>query len=254
MSAMGPFAEPAPGCTPPPPPALTAEQQTKYEQFLAEVRSWESLPTTSAKGSTETAPLDDNERIWLTRDCLLRYLRATKWILAQSITRLRTTVIWRREFGTEGLTAEYISDENEKGKQVILGFDKEGRPCLYMLPQNQNTKPGIKQVQHLVYMLERSIDIHPPGQEGLVLLIDFRNTGAGGTPPMWIARQVLDILQNHYPERLGRSLLTHRTFPSLANTLRLSPPLLTDKTQCPGMSPPSSNSSRPSSTPSQNQR
>lgn len=208
MSAIGPIAEPAPGCKPAPPPVLTEEQQSKYEQLLSEVKSWESLPKTS-KNDAESGPLDDNERLWLTRECLLRYLRATKWNLPNAITRLRSTAIWRREFGTESFTSEYISPENEKGKQVQLGYDKEGRPCLYLLPQNQNTKPSQKQVEHLVYMLERTLDLHPPGQEGLALLIDFRNTGAGGTPPMGIARQVLDILQNHYPERLGRALLTH---------------------------------------------
>lgn len=208
MSATGPIATPAPGCQPAATPTLTADQQSKYEQLLSEVKSWESLPTTT-QNNAPTAPLADNERFWLTRECLLRYLRATKWNLAQAITRLRSTLVWRREFGTETLASEYISDENATGKQVQLGFDKEGRPCLYLLPQNQNTKPGPKQVQHLVFMLERTLDLHPPGQEGLALLIDFRNTGAGGTPPMAIARQVLDILQNHYPERLGRALLTH---------------------------------------------
>lgn len=205
---MGPIAEPAAGCTPAPPAALTADQQTKYDQFLAEVRAWDSLPASSAKGA-ESTPLDDNERMWLTRECLLRYLRATKWNLAQSSTRLRATAVWRREFGTEKLSASYISPENEKGKQVQLGFDKAGRPCLYLLPQNQNTKAGPRQVEHLVYMLERTIDLHPPGQESLALLIDFRNTSSGGTPGLGIANQVLDILQNHYPERLGRALLTH---------------------------------------------
>lgn len=205
---MGPIAEPVAGCIPPPPAALTADQQTKYEQFLTEIRAWKSLPASSAKGA-ESTPLDDDERMWLTRECLLRYLRATKWNLAQSTTRLRATAVWRREFGTEKLTAAYVSPENEKGKQVQLGFDNAGRPCLYLLPQNQNTKPGPRQVEHLVYMLERSIDVHPPGQESLALLIDFRNTSAGGTPGLGIAKQVLDILQNHYPERLGRALLTH---------------------------------------------
>jgi hypothetical protein len=208
MTTMGPIAEPAPGSTPAPPTTLTADQQTKYDQFLVEVRAWESLPESSAKGAGAT-PLDDNERMWLTRESLLRYLRATKWNLTQASTRLRATAVWRREFGTEKLSASYISPENEKGKQVQLGFDKSGRPCLYLLPQNQNTKPGPRQVEHLVYMLERTIDLHPPGQESLALLIDFRNTSSGGTPGLGIAKQVLDILQNHYPERLGRALLTH---------------------------------------------
>lgn len=213
MSAIGPLPEPAPGCKPAPPAALTADQQSKYDQLLVDVRSWESLPTT-AKGS-ETAPLSESEQIWLTRECLLRYLRATKWNLAQAVQRLRSTVIWRREYGTEKFTADYISEENETGKQVLLGFDNEGRPCLYLLPQNQNTKDTPKRVEHLVYMLERTIDLHPPGQESLALLIDFRNTGAGGTPTLATARQVLDILQNHYPERLGRALLTHCQYSSI---------------------------------------
>ncbi|OAL05377.1 CRAL/TRIO domain-containing protein [Phaeosphaeriaceae sp. SRC1lsM3a] len=207
MSTIGPLPEPVPGCKPAAPATLTEDQQTKYDQLLADVKSWDSLPTT--KAATESEPLSDDERQWLTRECLLRYLRATKWNLAQAIQRLRATLIWRREFGTDTHTADYISPENEKGKQVQLGFDKEGRPCLYLLPQNQNTKPSQRQVEHLVYMLERTLDLHPPGQEGLALLIDFRNTGAGGTPPMGIAKQVLDILQSHYPERLGRALLTH---------------------------------------------
>lgn len=210
MSTIGPIAEPVAGCKPAAPPALTEDQQTKYGQLFDEVKSWESLPTTKAE--TESKPISDDERLWLTRECLLRYLRATKWNLPQAIQRLRATLIWRREFGTDTFTSEYISPENEKGKQVQLGFDKEGRPCLYLLPQNQNTKPSQRQVEHLVYMLERTLDLHPPGQEGLALLIDFRNTGAGGTPPMGIAKQVLDILQSHYPERLGRALLTHRTY------------------------------------------
>lgn len=201
MSTIGPFSEPAPGTKLAASPALTADQQTKYEQLLAEVRAWDS----------EATPLNDDERIWLTRECLLRYLRATKWNLAQASTRLRATLTWRREFGTDNLTSEYISSENETGKQVILGFDMEGRPCLYLLPQNQNTKPGPKQVEHLVYSLERAIDLHPPGQETLALLVDFRNTGASGTPGMGIAKQCLDVLQTHYPERLGRALLTHCT-------------------------------------------
>jgi hypothetical protein len=207
MSTISPFPEPVPGCKPAPPPALTADQQTKYDQLLAEVKTWETLPTNKAEA--DTAPVSPDERLWLTRECLLRYLRATKWNLPQAIQRLRATLVWRREFGTDTFTADYISEENAKGKQVQLGFDKEGRPCLYLLPQNQNTKPSQRQVEHLVYMLEKTLDLHPPGQEGLALLIDFRNTGAGGTPPMSISKQVLDILQSHYPERLGRALLTH---------------------------------------------
>ena len=211
MSAIGPFPHPAEGVKPAPPPTLTADQQKKYEELLSVVKAWETLPKTSARGA-ETAPLEDSERLWLTRECLLRYLRATKWTVPYATKRLRDTLVWRREFGTEGFTADFISEENATGKQVLLGFDNEGRPCLYLLPNKQNTPNSPKQVQHLVFSLEQTLAIAPPGQESLALLIDFRNSSSGTQPSMATSKQVLNILQNHYPERLGRALITHCTF------------------------------------------
>ncbi|KAF2745000.1 CRAL/TRIO domain-containing protein [Sporormia fimetaria CBS 119925] len=203
-----PFEKPAENCTPTPPNPLTPEQQTKYDQVLTAIETWDTLPKTSAKNA-ETAPLSDSEKQWLTRECLLRYLRATKWNSTNAIKRVQETLVWRREYNTEGLTADYISEENATGKQVLLGYDNEGRPCLYLLPNKQNTNTSPKQVQHLVYMLERTLDIAPPGQETLALLIDFRASSARTNPGVATAREVLHILQNHYPERLGRALVTH---------------------------------------------
>jgi hypothetical protein len=36
-------------------------------------------------------------------------------------------VVWRREYGTEALTAEDVYGENETGKQYIYGYDKVRR-------------------------------------------------------------------------------------------------------------------------------
>ncbi|KAF2736058.1 CRAL/TRIO domain-containing protein [Polyplosphaeria fusca] len=203
-----PFPHPAPEAKPSTAATLTADQQAKYDELLKAAKSWETLPKTSAKNAEQVA-LGDDEKMWLTRECLLRYLRASKWALPQAIKRVQDTLVWRREYGTSTFTADYISDENATGKQVLLGFDKEGRPCLYLLPNKQNTKTSPKQVEHLVFMLERTLDIAPPGQESLALLIDFRNSSSGSQPSINIGRQVLNILQNHYPERLGRALITH---------------------------------------------
>jgi hypothetical protein len=221
MATQVPFSTPTPESKPAPHATLTADQQTKYDELLATAKSWTTLPTTSLKGAEE-APLSEDEHLWLTRECLLRYLRAAKWNLPQAIKRVQDTLVWRREYGTAGFTADYISEENATGKQVVLGFDNEGRPCLYLLPQNQNTKTNPKQVQHLVFMLERTLDIAPPGQETLALLIDFRNSSAGSQPNIATGRQVLSILQNHYPERLGRALITHRKCHFFFNLLHWS--------------------------------
>ncbi|KAK2629237.1 hypothetical protein QTJ16_000057 [Diplocarpon rosae] len=184
---------------------LTPEQKEKYDALLETVKSWTEIPSTTGKGG----PIEEDEIMWLTRECLLRYLRATKWSTAEAAKRLLGTLTWRREYGVAGLTGDYISPENETGKQIILGFDIEARPCLYLNPGRQNTEPGPRQVQQLVFMLERVISLTIPGQETLALLVDFKssNSGSSTAPRLGQAKEALNILQTHYPERLGRALI-----------------------------------------------
>ena len=79
--------------------------------------------------------------------------------------------MWRREYGIyDKITSDYVSVENETGKQWILGYDNAGRPCHYLNPSRQNTDKTDRQIEHLVFMLERAIDLMPPGQETLALL------------------------------------------------------------------------------------
>lgn len=201
-----PFPSPLATAKAPAPPKLTPDQQTKYDAILKAVSAWTTVPVSSAKNAA-TEPINDDERLFLTRECLLRYLRATKWNTSEAIARLQRTLTWRREYGVEKLTADYISIENETGKQVILGYDINARPCLYLLPSNQNTEKSDRQIEHLVFMLERLIDLMGPDQETLALVVNFNETKSGQNATVGQAKQTLNILQNHYPERLGRALV-----------------------------------------------
>jgi CRAL/TRIO domain/CRAL/TRIO, N-terminal domain len=205
-----PFTAPLPVSQPGECAPLTADQDAKYASVLAAVSAWTTVPTSSAKNAS-TAPITDEERLFLTRECLLRYLRASKWNVADAQKRLLGTLTWRREYGVLEHTPEYIGVENETGKQLILGYDNASRPCLYLLPQKQNTPRTDRQVQHLVFMLERMIDLMVPGQETLSLLVNFKETGSSA-PSVGQGRHVLNILQNHYPERLGRAFIINGEF------------------------------------------
>ena len=176
------------------------------------------------KSGAATHPLLVEELAWLTKECFIRYLRASKWKLDVAIKRVKETIIWRRTFGvveipnhtdpTKLVTADLVESENATGKHLILGYDNDNRPCLYLRNGYQNTPPSIKQVQFLVFMLERVIQFMPPGQDTLALLIDFKAAPehlklSSKFPSLSISKQVLHILQNHYPERLGRGLFTN---------------------------------------------
>lgn len=212
---VGPFPKPAPSAKTPAPVKLTDEQHEKYVAVLKHFTESKDAPNSEKHIDGPRSPITKAEKAFLTRECFLRYLRATKWDVHDCIKRVEGTLAWRREFGIDPestLTSEIVSHENETGKQVILGFDNDTRPCLYLKTGRQNTKPSHTQVQHLVYMLERSIDLMPSGQDQLALLIDFKASKVGISsklPSISISREVLNILQTHYPERLGKALLTN---------------------------------------------
>ncbi|KAG6813394.1 hypothetical protein H0H92_011371 [Tricholoma furcatifolium] len=160
----------------------------------------------------EKGELTEAEKFWLSRECLLRYLRAVKWkTSAAAIQRLEATLRWRREYGIyDVVNASHVEPEAVTGKQVLFGYDVRGRPGLYLFPSRQNTDEPERQIQFTVWMLESTIDLMSPGVETLALLINYGDRAKN--PSLSVARTVLKILQDHYPERLGAALILNVPF------------------------------------------
>jgi hypothetical protein len=57
-------------------------------------------------------------------------------------------------------------------------------------------------------MLDRVVELMPPGVEKSCLLINFKGAASGTVPSLGQAREALGMLQNHNPERLGRALIS----------------------------------------------
>lgn len=90
---------------------------------------------------------------------------------------------------------------------VVNGFDVHGRPIVWLRPSRENTKPSPRQVRHLIWQLERAIDIMPEGVNKLALVVDYKGANNNNNPPLSTAKEVINILQNHYCERLGRAVV-----------------------------------------------
>ncbi|WOO76452.1 CRAL-TRIO domain-containing protein [Vanrija pseudolonga] len=138
-----------------------------------------------------------------------RYMRAAKWHVEDAKKRIKATVEWRREFQPDLIEPGEIEVEQETGKLVISGFDRNGRPLMYMRPGRQNTKETPRQLRYTVYFLERCIDLMPAGQESVTLVIDYASISFSQRTSPRMAMDVLHVLQNHYVERLGRALLVN---------------------------------------------
>lgn len=208
---------PTPHSKPAVKPKLTTDQRNKYSSLLEKVKGFTEIQSDQEGIS---GVLTDREKLWLTRECLLRYLRATNWAVDESASRLLSTLTWRREYGLYSFTSEYVSPEQESGKLVILGFDYGGQPCQYLNLGLRNTDPSPRRIHHIFYMVERGIDIMPPGVEMMRGMINCKPGKRRFNVPLSTAREVLHIWQNHYPGRLGEVLIINSK-PDLQISCRL---------------------------------
>eukprot|EP00818_Percolomonas_sp_WS_P010370 CAMPEP_0117437006 /NCGR_PEP_ID=MMETSP0759-20121206/1300_1 /TAXON_ID=63605 /ORGANISM="Percolomonas cosmopolitus, Strain WS" /LENGTH=255 /DNA_ID=CAMNT_0005228623 /DNA_START=1446 /DNA_END=2213 /DNA_ORIENTATION=+ len=143
------------------------------------------------------------DRKFCTERCMLRYLRARDFDVDKAEKMLRGTLEWRHEYQPHKIKPHDLEMEASSGKIYVRGKDKMGRPLLFLIPRNENSKDYDKNVRLLVYTLERAIQEMDDGVEQLVLMMDFKGWGRHNSVPISVARQVIHILSNHYPERLG---------------------------------------------------
>ncbi|KAH6911168.1 CRAL/TRIO domain-containing protein [Coprinopsis sp. MPI-PUGE-AT-0042] len=196
--------EPEPGTTIRPVYTYT-EEQTKMIESLKEYTTSITLPPSDSYHHWETR--------WLSRpDTHPRYMRAAKWNLADAEKRIKATLEWRRDFKPDLIIPDDVKIESETGKIILNGFDSDGRPVIYMRPGLENTERSDRQLRHLVWWLERAKDLMPAGQESLVIIVDYRSCTLRTNPSISIARKVLNILQQHYVETLGRACVVNLPF------------------------------------------
>lgn len=161
--------QPPPPTNPFDPSTLTQPQQASLQALKAHFSAptfrlpIPSAPNADYAAIEYTESLLELEQMWLSEECLLRFLRATKWNEAEAIARLEKTLSWRRQFGIDRFTPEYISPENETGKQIVWGFDNQRRPIWYMRPALQNTSESDRQLAHVFYTMSLCEHMMPRG-------------------------------------------------------------------------------------------
>ncbi|GJZ08030.1 CRAL-TRIO domain-containing protein, partial [Tanacetum coccineum] len=103
---------------------------------------------------------------------------------------------------------EEVAADGETGK-IFKGnfYDGHGRTILIMKPGLQITASLDSQIKQLVYTMENAILNLPQGQEEIVWLLDFIGLSFRINVPIKTARDSVNILQNHYPHRLGAAIL-----------------------------------------------
>ncbi|KAJ0040227.1 hypothetical protein Pint_28278 [Pistacia integerrima] len=153
-------------------------------------------------------PLSGRNLKFCTDACLRRYLEARNWNVNKARKMLEETLKWRSAYKPEEIRWNEVAHEGETGKVSRANFhDLFGRTVLIMRPGKQNTSSGEGNVKHLVYLLENSILNLAEGQEQMSWLIDFTGWTMNTNITIKTIREIVYVLQNHYPERLAISIL-----------------------------------------------
>ncbi|WOL19412.1 random slug protein 5-like [Canna indica] len=136
-----------------------------------------------------------------------RYLIARNWNVAKATKMLKETLKWRLEYKPEEIRWDEVSHEGETGKIYRSSYsDKYGRSVLVMRPGCENSKSLKGKIRYLVYCMENAILNLPPDQEQMVWLIDYQGFNLSNIS-IRTTKETADVLQNHYPERLGLAIL-----------------------------------------------
>ncbi|OQR81741.1 hypothetical protein THRCLA_11450, partial [Thraustotheca clavata] len=171
----------------------------------------------SAVGKNYTGNSTDAARnaellAWCDTRCLVRYLKATKFNLDQSLERLAATLKWRFEYAPDNITPEEVAPEADTGKSFLSGFSRDGRPVWYMRPAKQNTTTHDRQLRFTCFNMEKAIALMKPGIESVVIVADHENINSKNSVPFSVARDFLTTMSTHYPERLGICILVNASW------------------------------------------
>lgn len=189
--------------------SLSEDEQNAFEKVKADIpKLIKDLPPVDPeleKYVDMDIPLDIEG--WLTDECIARYVRARKGVYEDIKRALRKTIEWRATTRPHALKPETVEVENRTGKMYLNGFDKFSRPVIYMYNNRQNTKEADNQIRWVIYTLEMCIRHMRPGVEKVTLAINATYWGFSNAVSLGTAKKFLDVLGNHYPERLGRAVI-----------------------------------------------
>lgn len=143
---------------------------------------------------------------------LRRFLRARDQDIDKASAMFLKYLTWKRSFVPKGYISEQeIPNEIAQNKQFMQGSDKQGRPITVLLGSKHfyNKKGGVDELKRfVVFALDKLCSSMPTGQEKFVVIADLKGWGYSNSDIRGMLG-ALSILQDYYPERLGKLFIVH---------------------------------------------
>ncbi|KAK4256910.1 hypothetical protein QN277_006571 [Acacia crassicarpa] len=141
-----------------------------------------------------------------------RFLRARELDIEKASAMFLEFLKWRRSFVPNGsISLSEVPDELSQNKIFMQGLDKKGRPITIVFGARhfQNKVGGLDEFKRfVVYSLDKLCSRMPPGQEKFVGIGDIKGWGYSNCDIRGYL-SALKILQDYYPERLGKLFIVN---------------------------------------------
>lgn len=162
--------------------------------------------------------MSDKEKGYFMDDmCLLRYLRARDYNIDKAYKMIIDSIEWRRTHNPDSIKLSEIEPIARTGCVYVHGKDKMGRPLIYARPYRDDLIQGsvdtATKFKHLVYWVEKGFSMmdKSKGVEGFTLITDYKNFGRRHMDTK-TNMEVLHYLNNHCPERMGKTFFLDPPF------------------------------------------
>ncbi|CAL4959646.1 unnamed protein product [Urochloa decumbens] len=140
---------------------------------------------------------------------LRRFLRARDHNVEKAAAMFLKFLKWRREAAPDGFVPEErVRRELAQDKAWMGGVDRSGRPILVgFLARHYSADRDMPEYKSfVVYFFDKICARIPRGQEKFLAIVDLQGWGyANCDVRAYIAS--IEIMQNYYPERLGKALM-----------------------------------------------
>ncbi|KAK2974169.1 hypothetical protein RJ640_021460 [Escallonia rubra] len=141
-----------------------------------------------------------------------RFLRARDLDVEKASVMFLKYLKWKRTFVPNGsISASDIPNDLAQNKMFLQGLDKKGRPITVVFGGRHfhHKKGGLEEFKRfVVFALDRLCARMPAGQEKFVVIGDLEGWGYSCSDIRGYLG-ALSILQDYYPERLGKLLIVH---------------------------------------------
>ena len=143
---------------------------------------------------------------------LLRFLRARKWNLIDSLLMIVDTFYWHKSFGVGKILRQGESAVKGYlltcGKHYAWNVDYKGRLVIWITSRlhDKNKQTLHENLVGLVFLIEHSRRLMAPGTENVTLIFDLADAPLASLDIPSIQGDI-QVLQNYYPECLGQCFI-----------------------------------------------